>query len=369
MKPISIIQKLNESDDNYTTYEVVVGWNGFIGVENEYRIGANSRADAVYHAIDEPGSEAEQDFSVDDITDNGDGSYDVTISWYGADETYTVNADDEDDAQNQALEEAKSSLEIITVDGEEFSYDEVNESAKPKKLKESILEEKPVYMNTWKNYNEYGADLDAYGIKDGWMTIDDALAFCEKYAEDEPFINDTDGVPIEISDYDNAVERLNQLKRIEEADVDEDVLKAYIEEGNYNNVDDIIDKIESGDYIFFPGVSDAKGLAEAYIEMCGGITAAVPADRIDNFFDEKDYKEENEDDFREMIAESEGKDVDDVTDEEVEDFAEMVMQDEIATAKYDNRDEFFERYFDYESFGDELSNDYTFTSTGALCDL
>ena len=63
--------KLDESY-NYTTYSVVVGWNGLIGVENEYNIGARSRGDAVYHAIDEPGAEAEQDLSVEDITDNGE---------------------------------------------------------------------------------------------------------------------------------------------------------------------------------------------------------------------------------------------------------------------------------------------------------
>ena len=128
---------LSESEDGeYTTYEVNVGWNGYIGVENEYLIGAFSKADAVSEAIDNPGCEAEMDFSVDDITDNGDGSYDVTISWFGAEETYTVNTDSEDDAQNQALEEAKSGFEIISVDGEEFSYDDVNESCSPKKLEE-----------------------------------------------------------------------------------------------------------------------------------------------------------------------------------------------------------------------------------------
>lgn len=118
--------KLDESD-NYNTYSVVVGWNGLIGVENEYNIGARSRGDAVYHAIDEPGAEAEQDLSVEDITDNGDGSYEVTVNWcgfIGADETYTVNAEDESEAEMNALEEAKAGLEVISVDGTEFSYDE-----------------------------------------------------------------------------------------------------------------------------------------------------------------------------------------------------------------------------------------------------
>ena len=230
---------------------------------------------------------------------------------------------------------------------------------------ESVLVEKPVYMNTWKNYNEYGADLSAYGIQDGWMTIDDALAFCEKYAEDEPFINDTDGVPIEISDYDNAVERLNELKKIEEADVDKDVLTAFLETGSYDDIDEIIEKIESGDYIFFPDVDSDSGLAEAYIEMCGSIVDAV-GDSVSYYFDEDAWKRDAEDDIRNMIADDEGKDIDEVTDEEVNDYLDSIMSDEISVAEHDHNDEFFERYFDYDAYGRDLGFDFTFTSTGAI---
>ena len=100
--------------------------------------------------------------------------------------------------------------------------------------------------------------------------------------------------------------------------------------------------------------------------MCGGITSAVAQDRLDSYFDEESYKEENRDAFREMMAESEDRDVDDISDEEVDEWAEMVMQDEISTAKYDHNDDFFERYFDYKAFGDELSYDYTYTDEGAI---
>ena len=237
-----------------------------------------------------------------------------------------------------------------------------------KRLNEgAVLEEKPVYMNTWKNYNEYGADLELYGNIDGWMTIDDALQFCEDHAEDEPFINDTDGVPIEISDYDNAVERLNQLKKIKEADVDEDVLSAFLEEGSYTDIDEIIDKIESGDYIFFSGVHDDKALGEAFVDMCGGPIDAVGKDRISEFFDEDGYKEYIEDDIRELIRKDEGYDsIDDVTEEELESYLDAIISDEISTAVYDNRNDFFEDWFDYEAFGRELSFDYTYTDAGAL---
>lgn len=250
----------------------------------------------------------------------------------------------------------------------DYAYSAFNdlEPVEEKELDESdILVEKPVYMNTWKNYNMYGADLEAYGIKDGWMTIDEALAFCEKYAEDEPFINDTDGVPIEISDYDNPVQKLEQLKRIEDADVDPNVLKAFLECGSYTDIDEIIEKIESGDYIFFEGVDNDEDLAHAYIDMVGGITEAV-GDRVDQFFDEEDWKDDNEADIRDMIASDNGIDIDDVDDDDVALYLDSMLDDVLDSNKQAHNDDFFERYFDYDYFGSELSYDYTYTSTGAL---
>ena len=35
-----------------------------------------------------------------------------------------------------------------------------------------------VYMNTWKNYNEYGADLEMYGIKDRGRKEQISYCFC-----------------------------------------------------------------------------------------------------------------------------------------------------------------------------------------------
>ena len=74
---------------------------------------------------------------------------------------------------------------------------------KPKHIvNESDFDDIRIYMNTWANYNENGADLSQYGIEsiaDGWLTVEEALEFAEKYAEDEPFINDTDNVPLSIT--------------------------------------------------------------------------------------------------------------------------------------------------------------------------
>lgn len=223
--------------------------------------------------------------------------------------------------------------------------------AKPRKQlnESSILEEKPVYMNTWKNYNEYGADLAMYNNIDGWMTIDDALDFCKKYAEDEPFINDTDGVPIEISEYDNPVERLEELKKIEDADVDKNVLIAFLEEGRYNDIDEILEKIESGDYIFFSGVDNQIELAEEYVDMVGfeGIQ------NKENYVDRNKVKDMIESTYDSETLEQ--IDLDQEADDMIDSYVEA------------GDSGFIEEYFDYNSFGGDLAYDYTFTSTGALC--
>ena len=217
---------------------------------------------------------------------------------------------------------------------------------KPKhQLRESVMSEKPVYMNTWRNYNQYGADLVLYNNIDGWMTIEDALQFCQDHAEDEPFINDTDDVPFEISEYDNAVDKLEQLQKIEDADVDEDVLTAFLEQGSIKDIDDIISTIESGDYIFLSGVDNDYDLATAYIDMCGGISEAVPRDRLDNYIDYDKVRESYE-------AES-GEEIDDAT---LEDIISNSLDDE----------SFVDNYFDYDAYGRDLGFDFTYTSTGAL---
>ena len=225
-----------------------------------------------------------------------------------------------------------------------------------------------IYMNTWKNYNEYGADLSQYGINsisDGWLTVDEAIEFCEKYADDEPFINDYENSPIDLPE-NGAPATLEGLKKYEDSDY-KDEAKAILQSGYTNDIGEAIDKAESGDYIYLPGATDNKSLAEAYIDMVGGITAAVSKDRLAEFFDEEGYKEEIEDDVRDMIAKDNNYDsIDDVTDEELQSYLDAIVEDEISTASYDGRDDFFEAHFDYEAFGDELSYNFDFVDDGAI---
>ena len=205
-----------------------------------------------------------------------------------------------------------------------------------------------VYMNTWKNYNEYGADLEMYGIKDGWMTPEQGLEFCKKYAEDEPFINDVDNCPIEVSEYDNAPAKLKELIRYNEFE-DKTLLKNAMETGQYSTVDEYIDVLERGDYIWFPGVSDDEGLGEAYVDMVGfeGVTSP------ENYIDRQKVIDMIESTYSEEELEEYGG-----AEEEAD-----VMIDSYTEAG--NKD-FFEEYFSYEALGRELSFDYTYTSDGAI---
>lgn len=235
-------------------------------------------------------------------------------------------------------------------------YEQINNNFnapldKPKKiLKEETnsSDDIMVYMNTWKNYNEYGADLEEYGIKDGWMTPEQALEFCEKYAEDEPFINDVDNCPFEVSEYDNAPAKLEEIIRYNEFE-EKDILKNAMETGMYDSIDDYIDIIERGDYIWFPGVSDDEGLGEAYVDMVGfeGISNKenyIDRDKVVGMI-ESSYSEEELEEYGGAEAEA----------------------DAMIDSYVDSGDEsFIEQYFDYDALGRDLSFDFTYTSDGAI---
>lgn len=243
-----------------------------------------------------------------------------------------------------------------------------------KEAEEDIVEDTntddfQVYMNTWKNYNEYGADLEAYGIKNGWMTIDQAIEFCDKYAEDEPFINDVDnntGLDIEVSEYDNAPTKLEELKelfdRYDSLSSDEqDAVKAILEANGDGDIDNAIDIAESGDYLFLRDVDNEEDLAREYIDMIGGIDAAVSKDRIMDFIDADSIKEGWQDDINSQYEE------DDPDWYEVDDY--MVQEDIESVLGSGNQqaiDNFIDQYFDYDSFGRELAYDFTFVDGGAI---
>ena len=131
-----------------------------------------------------------------------------------------------------------------------------------------------VYMNTWANYNENGADLSQYGIEsisDGWMDIEEAREFAEKYAEDEPFINDleTPFGRMGIDEYSNVEESLDMLEELaNKDDYDIKIIKA-IEEATGNDIEECIRIFEKGNYTWYPDVETDSDLGYEIIEEFG----------------------------------------------------------------------------------------------------
>lgn len=248
-----------------------------------------------------------------------------------------------------------------------------------KKLTESF-DDMEVFMNTWANYNENGADS---GITPtGWMSIDDAIEYCEEYADYEPFINDTDNIPFDdIDEYSNASSVLQELKELQESDVDEDVVAAIVEAGGYD-IKEAIEIAESGDYYWYPGLSSYTDLAYAVIDEIGSLKDAL-GDRVVNYIDEDQMRREYRWDIREIMRdtaeqevddEHEGEDedsydreqeIEDWMDEHEDEYLDMIIDEDIRMAEAGEID--LSNYFDYEAFGRDLSFDgYTIVDGGII---
>lgn len=97
-------------------YTVIVTFATYVGSEEEFNVFAASEEEASEQALEL----ARDELSMEDVTQIDDDEWEVTINWagfIGIDETYTVTADSEEDAIDQAIEEASWDL----------SVDEVNE--------------------------------------------------------------------------------------------------------------------------------------------------------------------------------------------------------------------------------------------------
>lgn len=158
---------------------------------------------------------------------------------------------------------------------------------KPKKnLKEAADDEIELFMNTWANYNEHGAD----GVitPTGWMSLDEAEEYADKYEEYEPFINDTDNVPKElgVNEYSDISETIDMLRNYEDFDdTQKEVFAALIDDG-YEG-DKAFDIVDDNDYFYVKG-DDVAELAENYIDELGGIEE-LDRDTLERHFDYKGY--------------------------------------------------------------------------------
>ena len=247
-------------------------------------------------------------------------------------------------------------------------------------LRESVSDEISVFMNTWENYNEYGADS---GITPaGWMSVDEALKYCEEYAEHEPFINDIDNptdFDLDISEYGNPVADLETIQKINELNGYDKQALAAIWNYEGGSFDDSLEIFENGNYQFIPGISDYTDLAYEYIEELGGVEYAV--EDTSDYIDDDEMRRDYEQDVRDMmwedapsrIAEEEGIDEDEITEDQIEDwidenidsYLDSIVEEEVYLM---GRGEInVGQYFDYEKFGRALSDDgWSIESTGAI---
>lgn len=154
---------------------------------------------------------------------------------------------------------------------------------KPKKnLKEAADDEIKLFMNTWANYNENGAD----GVitPTGWMSLDEAEEYADKYEEYEPFINDTDNVPKElgVNESSDISETIDMLRRYEDFDdTQKEVFAAFIDDGY--EVDEAFSIVDDRDYIYYEADSDAD-LAYNYTDEIGGVES-LGRDTLEQYFD------------------------------------------------------------------------------------
>ena len=226
---------------------------------------------------------------------------------------------------------------------------------------ENITSNIELYMNTWGNYNDYGADTESIG--GGWMSIDDAKEFLEKHKDEEPFINDTENCPIEVDEYDNPWQVIEQLEYIQNCDNPEALIA--IIESTSNDFEENKEIYESGDYTFFEGVETDEELGRAYVDLVGGLNGVYNAS---NYVDYDKYRESwreaAESATREEYPDLEDTDYDEF-ESKVEEWLDNVVDEQLAIGIADGED--LSNYFDYEALGRDLDYEgYFFASTGAI---
>jgi hypothetical protein len=233
-----------------------------------------------------------------------------------------------------------------------------------------------LYMNTWKNYHENGADAEQIG--GGWKSLDDALAFWEKQNElgEEPFINDFDDnvdLPFEIGENAYLPDLVEKIKDfIDLDDSDKTALRAIMEADSYD-YDDAKDILDSGDFVFYEDVKDNYTLAENEIWNTGSFEDAVGSDKLSYYVDEDSLRDSWYYDVRDYYVETMQDDdpdfsEDDIMEDEFDNYFDAYIQDYIDMACQEPQayKSFWEEFFDYESYGKDLAYDFTFTEQGAI---
>ena len=217
------------------------------------------------------------------------------------------------------------------------------------------INEIKLYMNTWGNYNENGADVENIG--GGWMNLDQAEEFVKNHSDVEPFINDTEGnIPFDVDEYSNSITVIQNLKQYLALDPSDREALAGILYDRYNgdNFDECLNILNDGEYIYFPGVDNEIDLGKAYVDMVGleGIN------NIENYLDRNAIAEDIKDDLY-----NNGEDLDTIDDDDIN----AMVEEDIQNAIDANATNYLEQYFDYRALGRELEYEgYFYSNSGAM---
>lgn len=109
-------------------YEVEVNFAGYIGADERYFVWAENEEDAIIEAE----YEAADDLCCEDWVEVDNGKWEVSVSFcdfIGAEETYTIYADSEENALGAARLEARMDLsgEVIGVDEDDEEFEDEGE--------------------------------------------------------------------------------------------------------------------------------------------------------------------------------------------------------------------------------------------------
>lgn len=99
------------------SYTVTVNFAGYMGADEDYDVIESDEDDAIYAALEQ----AKDDLNIEDIEEIDEGEYEVHVGfcgYIGVEEVYTVVADSEDEAADDALDRAYDDLSA------EISYSE-----------------------------------------------------------------------------------------------------------------------------------------------------------------------------------------------------------------------------------------------------
>jgi len=98
-------------------FSITVSFGGYIGADEIYEVYADSEDEAIDEALDD----AFENLEVEDVVETARDTWEVTIGFagmIGVEETYEVEASNEEDACDAALEMARDDLEVTDISEE-----------------------------------------------------------------------------------------------------------------------------------------------------------------------------------------------------------------------------------------------------------